>query len=129
MKCKAHLAHSLVMHNTYVHRQTCYGASNTPAYAAGQVMLPFYECLDERHIEGLHRVWEFDCPKVCPMLVSPPLLLPSQQLWQGAGTSWAFGLGCCWKIANLMCSSHLKNKRFCRYWTKASKALASCRVL
>lgn len=34
--------------------------------SAGQVMLPYYECLPEEQLEGLQHDCDYDCPKVRP---------------------------------------------------------------
>ena len=44
---------------------------------AGQVMLPYYECLPEEQLEGLQHDCDYDCPKVHPLV--PDVLLPA--LW------------------------------------------------
>lgn len=34
--------------------------------SAGQVMLPYYECLPEEQLEGLQHDRDYDCPKARP---------------------------------------------------------------
>ena len=45
-----------------------------PMCLAGQVMLPYYECLPEEQLEGLQHDRDYECPKV--RLFGPDELYP-----------------------------------------------------